>query len=59
MGKAALLANKKYEETGDEYYLDKITLSKFYIEQLLPLASGYTSAVKAKDVLYAMKAENF
>ena len=60
MGKAALLANKKYEETGDEYYLDKITLSKFYIEQLLPLASGYTSAIKAgKDVLYAMKAENF
>ena len=60
MGKAALLANKKYEETGDEYYLDKITLTKFYIEQLLPLASGYTSAVKAgKDVLYAMKAENF
>ena len=60
MGKAALLATKKYEETGDEYYAEKITLSKFYIEQLLPLASGYASAVTAgKDDLYNIKAENF
>ena len=60
MGKAALLATKKYEKTGDEYYAEKITLSKFYIEQLLPLASGYASAVTAgKEDLYNIKAENF
>ena len=60
MGKAAILANKKYKETNDEFYSDKLTLSKFYIEQLLPLSSGYASAVTAgKDDLYAMKAENF
>jgi len=60
MGKAALLATKKYQETGDEYYAEKITLSKFYIEQLLPLASGYASAVTAgKEDLYNIKAENF
>jgi len=60
MGKAAILANKKFKETGDEFYKDKITLSKFYIEQLLPLASGYKSSITAgKDDLYAMKAENF
>ncbi len=60
MGKAAILANKKFKETGDEFYKDKLTLSKFYIEQLLPLASGYASSITAgKDDLYAMKAENF
>jgi len=60
MGKAALLATKKYSETGNEYYAEKITLSKFYIEQLLPLASGYASAVTAgKEDLYNIKAENF
>ncbi len=60
MGRAALLATKKYQETGDEYYAEKITLSKFYIEQLLPLASGYASAVTAgKEDLYNIKAENF
>ncbi len=60
MGKAAILANKKFKESGDEFYKDKITLSKFYIEQLLPLASGYASSITAgKDDLYAMKAENF
>ena len=41
-------------------FIDKLTLSKFYIEQLLPLTSGYASAVTAgKDDLYAMKADNF
>src|SRR6056300_1076799 len=60
MGKAAILANKKFKERGDEFYKDKLTLSKFYIEQLLPLASGYASSITAgKDALYAMKAENF
>ena len=60
MGKAAILANKKFKESGDEFYKDKLTLSKFYIEQLLPLASGYASSITAgKDDLYAMKAENF
>ena len=60
MGKAAILANKKYKETNDEFYSDKLPLSKFYIEQLLPLSSGYASAVTAgKEDLYAMKAENF
>ena len=60
MGKAATLATKKLEETGDEYYKEKITLSKFYIEQLLPLASGYASSVTAcKDDLFNIKAESF
>ena len=60
MGKAAILATKKLEETGDEFYNDKITLSKFYIEQLLPLASGYASSVTAgKDDLFNIKAESF
>ena len=60
MGKAAILATKKLEETGDEYYKEKITLPKFYIEQLLPLASGYASSVTAgKDDLFNIKAESF
>ena len=60
MGKAAILATKKLEETSDEYYNEKITLSKFYIEQLLPLASGYASSVTAgKDDLFNIKAESF
>ena len=60
MGKAAILATKKLEETGDEFYNDKITLSKCYIEQLLPLASGYAASVTAgKDDLFNIKAESF
>ena len=38
MAKAAIVAKNKFQETGEEFYKDKITLSKFYIEQLLPLA---------------------
>jgi len=60
MGKAAILANKKYKDTKDEFYSDKLTLCNFYMEQLLPLASGYASSITAgKDDLFAMKAENF
>ena len=60
MAKAAILAKQKFEETNDEFYADKITLSNFYMEQLLPLASGYTSSIKAgKDDLYKIKSENF
>jgi|TARA_B110000438_G_C15220689_1_gene397121 hypothetical protein len=60
MGKAAILAKQKLEETNDDFYADKITLSIFYMEQLLPLASGYTSSIKAgKDTLYSIKSENF
>jgi hypothetical protein len=60
MAKAAILAKKKFEETNDEFYADKITLSNFYMEQLLPLASGYTSSIKAgKEDLYSIKSENF
>ena len=54
------LEKQKFEETNDEFYADKITLSNFYMEQLLPLASGYTSSIKAgKDDLYKIKSENF
>ena len=60
MGKAAIVANKKYRETSDDFYADKLTLSKFYMEQLLPLASGYASSITAgKEDLFAMKAEKF
>ena len=60
MGNAAMLPKKKSHDSGDEFYKDKLTLSKFYREQLLPLASGYASSITAgKDDLYAMKAENF
>ena len=43
-----------------EFYNDKITLSKFYIEQLLPLASGYEQSIKSDvDVLFSINSENF
>ena len=38
MAKASIVAKHKFQETDEEFYKDKITLSKFYIEQLLPLA---------------------
>ena len=60
MGKALVKAHKKFTESNDEFYKDKITLSKFYIEQLLPLASGYKDAVKSgsKD-LFKIKSDSF
>ena len=40
--------------------LTRLLFSIFYMEQLLPLASGYTSSIKAgKDTLYSIKSENF
>ena len=49
----------KYSEDS-EFYNDKITLSKFYIEQLLPLASGYEQSIKSDvDVLFSINSENF
>ena len=58
--KGNILASNKFEETGEDFYQDKITLSKFYIEQLLPLSSGYASSVTAgKEDLYNLKAESF
>ena len=59
MAKAAILANKKYEETNEEYYMNKITISKYYISQLLPLASGYVSSITADSCdLFAIKSDN-
>ena len=59
MAKAAILANKKYEETKEEYYMNKITISKYYISQLLPLASGYVSSITADSSdLFAIKSDN-
>ncbi len=59
MAKAAILANKMYEETNEEYYLNKVTISKFYINQLLPLASGYVSSITADSRdLFSIKSEN-
>lgn len=59
MAKAAILSNKKYEETNEEYYMNKITISKYYISQLLPLASGYVSSITADSSdLFAIKSDN-
>ena len=59
MAKAALLAASKIEE-DEQYYKEKIAVSNFYIEQILPQAQGLVSAIKAgKDDLYKIKAENF
>ena len=60
MGKALIKAHTKFEESNKEFYKDKITLSKFYIEQLLPLASGYIDAIKSGDEdLFKIKSNNF
>ena len=60
MGKALIKAHTKFEESNNEFYEDKITLSKFYIEQLLPLASGYIDAIKSGDEdLFKIKSNSF
>ena len=60
MAKAAVIADKKYKETGEEYYKDKITLSKFYIEQLLPLSVTNMPPIDSDvDDLFMINRENF
>ena len=60
MAKAAILADKKYNETGEEFYRDKITLSKFYIEQLLQLSEKYMSPIDSDvDDLFLINREDF
>ncbi len=60
MGKAAVTATKNLLEDNAEFYNDKITLSKFYIEQLLPLASSYFSSVMlGKENLYSIDSNSF
>ena len=59
MAKAALLSEEKIDE-DEEYYEEKITISNFYMEQILPQSLGLVSAIKAgKEDLYNIKAENF
>ena len=60
MAKAAVLAEKKYKETDEEFYKDKITLSKFYIEQLLPLSATNMPPIDCDvDDLFSIKNEDF
>ena len=60
MGKAAVTATKNLLEDNAGFYNDKITLSKFYIEQLLPLASSYFSSVMlGKENLYSIDSNSF
>ena len=60
MAKAAILADKKYKETDEEFYKDKITLSKFYIEQLLPLSATNMPPIDCDvDDLFSIKNEDF
>ena len=60
MGKAALTAQKQITDKDSEFYNDKITLSKFYIKQLLPLASGYEQSIRSDvDVLFSINSKNF
>ena len=60
MAKAAIHAEKEYKETEDEFYKDKITLSKFYIEQLLPLSATNMPPIDCDvDDLFSIKNEDF
>ena len=60
MGKAAVTATKNLLEDNTEFYNNKFTLSKFYIKQLLPLASSYFSSVMlGKENLYSIDSNSF
>ena len=60
MAKAAVLADKKYKETDEEFYKDKITLSKFYIEQLLPLSENNMPPIDSDvEDLFLINSEDF
>ena len=60
MAKAAVLADKQYKETDEEFYKDKITLSKFYIEQLLPLSATNMPPIDCDvDDLFSINSEDF
>ena len=57
---AAILADKKYIETDKEFYKDKITLSKFYIEQLLPLSETNMPPIDSDvDDLFLINSKDF
>jgi len=59
MARAALEAKSRIDE-DKEYFQEKITVSKFYMEQILPQVLGLIPAIKAgKEDLYNIKAENF
>ena len=60
MGKAAVAATKNLLEDNTEFYNNKITLSKFYIEQLLPLASShFSSVILGKENLFSIDSNSF
>ena len=60
MGKAAIFATNKFKEDNDEFYKNKITLSKYYIEQLLPLSSSYIPSIfLGNENLYSINSSRF
>ena len=60
MAKASIVAKHKFQETGEEFYKDKITLSKFYIEQLLPLAETNMPLIDCDiEDLFLIGSKNF
>ena len=59
MAKAAIQAEERLQEDS-EFYKEKITVSKFYMEQILPQALGLVPAIKAgKEDLFNIKSENY
>ena len=60
MAKASIVAKHKFQDTGEEFYKDKITLSKFYIEQLLPLAETNMPLIDCDiEDLFLIGSKNF